>query len=424
MNSVPISTSDEQLSVTAYGEPDRTVSGKTHQGFWSQHPQRADALLAAGYALPAVAASVLVPLYSSADWISPTPWALGIVGALTPVAAGVALLFRRRAPLQALVVTTVMMLITFSHPADFASVAVACALYSTAVYRSAAMAWVGFGGSSAALLLVSLVTSPSASVFWDSGQIVIVLAVGVLVGLVVSGRRSYVRSLIERAEQLKRERDQQALLAAAAERASIAREMHDIVSHSLTVMITLAHGAAEMGKIDPDRATGAMRQVAQTGITALADLRRMLGVLEITPDAPGHAAIAPQPNVAALPALFERFRAAGLPVTATSSGVPPEDLGQQLAIYRLIQESLTNSLKHASGANTVTVALEYSQGAVSILVDDDGHAPALGTRAGGRGLLGMHERVALYGGTIHAGPKPNGGWRVRAQFRLAAGATA
>jgi len=315
-----------------------------------------------------------------------------------------------------------MMLITFSHPADFASVAVACALYSTAVYRSAAIAWVGFGGASAALLLVSMVISRSAGAFWDSGQIVVVLAIGVLVGMAVSGRRSYVSSLIERAEQLRRERDQQALLAAAAERASIAREMHDIISHSLTVMIALAHGSAEMGKIDPTQATRAMRQVAQTGTIALADLRRILGVLEGAPDAPGHAATTPQPNVAALPALIDRFRAAGLPVTATSSGIPPEDLGQQLAIYRLIQESLTNSLKHASGARHVAVALVYAQGAVTILVEDDGHAPAQGTRAGGRGLLGMQERVALYGGSVHSGPNPNGGWRVRAQFRLAAGA--
>lgn len=422
MNTVPRPASGEHRPVSAYGRADGPASGRTRHEFWSQHPQHADALIAAGYAIPAVAVSVLL-LLNSGDATAATTPAFGIAAAFTPIAAGVALLFRRRAPLLVLVVTTLMMLITFSHPADFASVAVACALYSTAVYRSAAIAWVGFGSASAALLLISLVISPSASAFWDSSQIVVVLAIGVLVGMAVSARRSYVSSLIERAEQLRRERDQQALLAGAAERASIAREMHDIVSHSLTVMIALAHGSAEMGMIDPTQATRAMRQVAQTGTTALADLRRILGVLESTPDAPGHAATTPQPNVAALPALIDRFRAAGLPVTATSSGIPPEDLGQQLAIYRLIQESLTNSLKHASGARHVTVAVGYAQGAVTILVEDDGQAPAQGTRAGGRGLLGMQERVALYGGSIHSGPNPNGGWRVRAQFRLAAGAT-
>jgi signal transduction histidine kinase len=417
MITVPTHAPDNQLPVQAHRQADRSSSGRTHHGFWSQHPRLTDALIATAYVVPAVAASVLFLISSGGASAS------GIPGVLTPMAAGVALFFRRRAPLHVLLVTSVMMLITFSHPADFASIAVACALYSTTVYRSAAIAWVGFGAASAALLLVSLVISPSPSVFLDSGQIVIVLASGVFIGMAVSGRRSYVSSLIERAEQLTRERDQQSLLAAAAERALITREMHDIVSHSLTVMVALAHGSAELGKIDPGRATDAMRQVAQTGTTALADLRRLLGVLERGSDPPGHAATTPKPDVTALPALIARFQTAGLPVTASSSGTPPEDLGQQLAIYRLIQESLTNSLKHASGVQQVTVAIEYAQGGVTILVDDDGQAPTQSAHTGGRGLIGMQERVALYGGRIQSGPKANGGWRVQAQFRLAAGAT-
>ena len=421
MTAAPTPALIEQMNVARDGQAGQPSSGRAKLGFWSRHPLRTDVLVAAGYAVPAVAAYVLF-LVNSDDGSAAAGSALGIAGTLPPIVSGVALLFRRRAPLSVLVVTAVMVLVTFSHPADFASVAVACALYSTAVYRSAVSAWVGFGCASAALLLVSLAISPSASAFWDSNQIVIVLVMGVLVGMAVRSRRSYVGSLIERGEQLVRERDQQALLAAAAERALIAREMHDIVSHSLTVMVALANGSAEMGRTNPERATGAMRQVAQTGTTALADLRRMLGVLETTSTAPGNAETAPQPGVAALPELLERFRDAGLPVAATSSGIPPEDLGQQLAIYRLVQESLTNSMKHASGAQRVTVAIEYSRGAVSVVVDDDGGTSAHGARPGGRGLIGMQERVALYGGSVHAGSRPNGGWRVQAQFPLAAGA--
>ena len=416
MITVPTHASDKQLPVLAHVRADLPPSGITTLGIWSQHPRRADVVIASGYAVTGVAASVLSLASSTAGSAVSV---LDIAGTLAPFAAGVALLFRRRAPLPVLAATSAVMLLTFSRPADFASVAVACALYSTAVYRSASSAWVGFGGASAALLLISLVTSPSASVFWSSGQIVFVLAAGVLIGMVVSGRRRYVSALIERAEQLKRERDQHALLAAAAERASIAREMHDIVSHSLTVMVALAHGSAELGKTNSERATGAMRQVAQTGTTALADLRRILGVLESTPAPSGNATTSPQPNVTALPALFDRFREVGLPVTATSSGIPPEDLGQQLAIYRLIQEALTNALKHATGARRVTVAIGYERSAITILVDDDGQSPAQKERSGGRGLMGMQERVGLYAGSLQAGPKLNGGWRVQAHFRRA-----
>lgn len=417
MIATPSFTSSDQM---AGAEPAFEVpAGSARNGYWRSHPRLADALVAAAYAVAAVAANLLFLEGASGD----SAEALGVTGIVTALVAGVALQFRRRTPLIALVVTTSMMLITFSHSADFASVAVACALYSTAVYRSARSAWIGFGCASAALLLTSLTVSQSMTAFWDSSQIVIVLAVGVLIGLAAGDRRRYVSSLIGRAEQLVRERDQQAQLAAAAERASIAREMHDIVSHSLTVMVSLAYGSAELGKTDPNRATAAMRQVAQTGSTALADLRRILGVLHSTSETPDHVATAPQPGVAALPALFDRFRDAGLPLTATVAGAPPADPGQQLAIYRLVQEALTNSLKHASGAQRVTAAIEFSRGAVAISVDDDGRAVGLRDRHTGRGLIGMSERAALYGGSLDTGPNPHGGWSVHAQFPLAPGAT-
>lgn len=423
MMTEPASTADVRES-GAIADPsvEHATPGRTRLRVSGSYSRRTDFLIAAGYAVPAVTLSPLL-FTSPGDAPLPVTWLPGIVDVLGPVVAGVALLFRRRAPLPVLVITAAMMLITFSRPWDFASVAVAVALYSIVVHWSITAAWVAFGGSSAALLLMSAVVSPSATVFWESTQIVGVLAIGVVIGMAARARRTHVSSLLERVEQVKRERDQQVLLAAAAERASIAREMHDIVSHSLTVMVTLAHGSAEQAKIDPERAAGAMRQVAKTGTTALADLRRMLGVLDSSPRESAGAAIAPQPDVAALPALIEQFRDAGLPVTMTSSGVPPEDRGLQLSIYRLVQESLTNALKHATGVRHVTVVIEYGRGAVNIRVEDDGQAPTQRDRPGGRGLIGMKERIALYGGSVHAESKPGGGWRVKAQIPTAGSST-
>ncbi|MET3922725.1 histidine kinase [Arthrobacter sp. UYEF20] len=318
--------------------------------------------------------------------------------------------------MSSLAATAGVMLITFSVPASFAAVAAAMALYAVAVYRSARHAVFGLLGTSA-ILLVAAALQPWSMV--DLGQAVqatIVLVIATLIGLNVRTRRGYVNALVDRADRLIREREHLASIAAAAERNAIAREMHDIVSHGLAVMISLAHGSAEIASTDPARAVQAMRQVAETGRVAVADMRRMLGVLDEGNTGDLAGAVAPSPGVAEVPDLVELFRSAGLPVVLHSAGLPPGDPGIQLAIYRVIQEGLTNALKYARAATAVTVRAQFSAQAIMVSVTDDGQPVLFRADHAGRGVVGMRERVELYGGTLRAGPLGNGGWSVTARF--------
>jgi signal transduction histidine kinase len=242
------------------------------------------------------------------------------------------------------------------------------------------------------------------------------LAATVLLGLTVRTRQAYVGELEERAVRLERERDQQARIATAAERARIARDLHDVVAHNLAVMITLADGAAVAMRRRPDQAAEAVAGVATTGRQALAEMRRLLGVLQDDDDG-----TAPQPGLADVGSLVAQVRAAGLPVTLTESGTPGAwGPGAGLAVYRIVQEALTNTLKHTGPGVTAEVALRHAGDGIEVEVTDDGgHRDGPGsTGDGGRGLGGMAERAAAYGGELHAGPRADGpGWRVRARLR-------
>jgi signal transduction histidine kinase len=234
----------------------------------------------------------------------------------------------------------------------------------------------------------------------------------VVIGVNVRTRRAYLAALEERAAQLERDRDQQGQLAAAAERARIAREMHDIVAHNLSVMVALADGAGFMAASNPARSIGAMAHVSKTGRHALGEMRRLLGVLRDD----GAAALAPQPGLADLDALLERVRAAGLRVTLQVSGRPIAlGSGAELTVYRLVQEALTNTLKHAGPDAQATVRLSYEDDGIDVEVADDGSGRTL-VSAGGQGLPGMRERAAVYGGAIEAGPAATGGWRVHTRL--------
>jgi signal transduction histidine kinase len=292
-------------------------------------------------------------------------------------------------------------------------------VYSLAVYRSNAAAWIGAavleGASTLYVWLVSPLgttrTLAHAPAQWASVY-GIELLIGLAIGITVGNRRRYLGALIDRARQLARERDQQALLAAVAERARIARDMHDVVSHSLTVMITLAEGSAAAAETDAARAAAAMRQVADTGREALSGMREMLGVLGGGDD----AVLAPQPSAADLPALVERFRGLGLPIELKQEGELPAEPGLQLAVYRIVQEGLTNALRYSHGPTKVAVLIDAQGDSVEVVVDDDGlpgmPTPSVGAR---RGLLGLAERVSALGGTLASGHHDNGGgWRLSA----------
>jgi signal transduction histidine kinase len=243
-------------------------------------------------------------------------------------------------------------------------------------------------------------------------------AAGVL-GITVRQRRALMASLHERATQLEIERDQQGRLAAAAERARIAREMHDIVAHNLSVIIALADGAGYAIDTSPQRAAEATERVAATGRQALVEMRRLLGVLR---EDAGEQPLAPLPSLDRLDGLLAQMNAAGIPVTMDLDGDPhslPE--GIQLAVFRVAQEALTNTLKHAARPTSAHLAMRCRSGAVDLEVSDTGGAEPVtasaGTTGSGRGLRGMRERAAAYGGRLDAGPVPDGGWRVHLRLQ-------
>src|SRR5215472_4056753 len=249
------------------------------------------------------------------------------------------------------------------------------------------------------------------------------VAAAVGLGLYSAARRAWLAELQDRADRLERERDQQGALAAAAERARIAREMHDVVAHHLTVMVTLSEAAAAASASSPERAAEVMRSVSATGRRALADTRRLLGVLRQGPGDGSAAALAPVPDLTQLDALIEEVRSAGLETTLQVSGQAPDvPAGVQLTVYRLVQEALTNTLKHGGTGARATVRLRYLPGELRVDIDDDGAgATAPAPASVGGGLIGMQERIHAYGGDVRAGPRQPGGWNVSARLRLDGG---
>jgi signal transduction histidine kinase len=186
--------------------------------------------------------------------------------------------------------------------------------------------------------------------------------------------------------------------------------MHDIVAHNLSVMIALAEGATYAMDTSPERAAEAIQRVSATGREALVEMRRLLGVLR---DESSAHPLEPQPSLGRLDELLARVHAAGIPVTMDLDGDPHELAdGVQLTVFRVAQEALTNTLKHADRPTRAHLALSCRPGAVELEVTDTGNGQAVAASSQGRGLHGMRERAATYGGKLEAGPRPHGGWRV------------
>jgi signal transduction histidine kinase len=395
--------------------------------FWARHPRLTDGLIAGFYFVPAFGATLIEGM-----GLEPQPAWLIVLQLAAIVAISAALvLFRRSNPLVLLGIAWVAFIAVGPFD-ELDMIPFLLGLYAVAVYVSSRAAWIGLGvtvvvGTVSSLLSTWVQGTPTIEPFatdpWSAAvQIALASFIATLIGVTVGNRRRYLNALIARAHDLARERDQQAQLATAVERSRIAREMHDIVSHSLTVMVTLADGSAATAERDPSRAAEAMRHVAENGRTALDDMRRMLGVLAEPAVLP--AELAPQPGTAALPALIESFRAAGMPVRLTTSGPNVADPNLQLTIYRIVQEALTNAFRYAAGATRVDVDLDHRDSEVLVTVTDNAAAPSIpDLESGGLGLVGMRERVALYGGSLEAGPRAGHGWRVSAVLQTDAGAT-
>ena len=374
---------------------------------------------------------------------------LVLVTVLRILAVAAALLFRRRYPMTGLVITTLALFGEQGMQGLANSVALLFLLYAVPVYRSVAAGWVGYGIAVVGSLLVYAADLRRDSAQFETGPAGVISAdpvvttsvaefVGiavmtvfwylaiVMLGINLGNRRRYVEAIIDRAHQLARERDQMARLAVAEERSRIAREMHDIVAHSVSVMIALSEGASRAVRAAPDAAADAMERSAETGRTALAEMRRLLGALQ----GPGEsgADLVPQPGISELPGLVQGFREAGLEVTL-DAGAGLGDRGQELAVYRVVQEGLTNVLRYAGRGARAEVCVRATERGTTVEVRDhgrpagsEGAMPGLGS---GRGLAGLAERVRVFGGSIESGhvpPHEGRGWRVRATFPVNAAA--
>lgn len=401
--------------------------------FWARHPWVTDSLVAGLYLVPMVIGLGLEAVGAVPE-SRPAPMiALNLI---VVIAMSGALLFRRHAPLIVLTVSWLGLLIAYPDFGQGDTLPVLFALYAVAVYRSVRAAWIGLAISAGVGAVGAFLHSGSLNTFWvdTSVQYAIIMLAVTLVGINIGNRKRYVAAIIDRAAQLARERDQQAQLARISERSRIAREMHDIIAHSLSVMVALADGADAIAEKDPARSREAMREVAATGRGSLVEMRRLLGVLadEDETDAAIAAALTasvasadaqvspllePQPGVGQLADLVESFRSAGLPTRLEMTGQMPTNPGIQLTLYRIVQESLTNALRYSLHPTMVTVRVNSSPARLEVVVSDDGRQrPNSPSQGSGRGIVGMRERVALYGGTLDAGRSPGGGWRVRASM--------
>jgi signal transduction histidine kinase len=415
---------------------------RSFYGWMRGHPLVVDSMLAIAVAV----------LGLSAVGMRRVPLAVAL---LFVVAMSAPIALRRRYPVGAFAaVVAVGGLEVLALPRPFGSdFAVVIMLYTVAAYRPRRVSVIALAICMAGSLVAISVWMHVVASLWAFAGVAAVFSgpalLAWLLGDSMQWRRSYYRGLEERAARAERERDAQAQIAVAAERARIARELHDVVAHHVSVMVVQADGAAFALETSPARTRESLTAISRTGRQALTEMRRLLGVLRSADDEGG--VLAPQPGVEQLGGLLEQARAAGLPVSFAVEGVPrPLSAGAALAAYRIVQESLTNARKHGGPAVTASVLLRFCQDGLVIKVTDDGRrraGPVAVPRAGagnaaggagaggaadaasggdagtgdgqGHGLIGMRERVEVFGGTVSAGPCP-GGWRVTATLPLPA----
>jgi len=354
-----------------------------------------DALLAVVLLAGSVAALMLGPREGTR-----ASTALGVALLLV---ATVPLALRRRAPL---VVATIAVasdaLLTSLGYQTTGGFAVAIALYTAAAYRPR---------EQLIPVLVPLAAVEAVAFFIDDANWVeVLLGVTFAAGIPIA----IGRNVFNRRARIVRDRELAAREAVTAERARIARELHDVVAHHMSVMVVQAGAARAVADTDPTAAAEALRQIEGSGRAGLTEMRRLLEILKS--DEPDGTR-APQPGLDRLDDLLDGMRATGLPVEAVVEGSPrPLPQAVDLSAYRIVQEALTNTLKHAGEAHA-RVLLRYRPDALEIEVADDGRG-ALESDGGGQGLIGMRERVQLFGGTLESGPRPGGGFVVRARLSL------
>jgi len=299
-------------------------------------------------------------------------------------------------------------------PMDLAAPITLYTLASLTASRRTGMAALGAG-----LLALASVTWIRGSPFNDVAVPALLLGIAWALGDNTRTGRLHLAAVEERARDLRRDRDQRAQLAIAAERARITRDLHDVVAHGISVMVLQAQGAATALRSHPDRTATALDNITATGRDSLTELRRLLGLNRPDPDEP--APLSPQPGIGALPALIDQVRDAGTPVTLRVEGEPiPLPAGVDLSVYRIVQEALTNTLKHAGTGARVEVRLTFGSTRFEVDVTDDGRGTANAAlpTTNGNGLRGIAERVAALGGTVSVGPRKQGGFAVHARLPI------
>lgn len=376
--------------------------------FWARHPIIADVLLL----LVCVALSLLPAATFGRD--QPNPYAAGLSTAapVLIVVACASLLWRRRVPLVPFIASFAVEAIFLFAELPMGTPLILITGYSLAVYRSARLAWAGLGIAVASLAafagLLTLLGIATVQIAVNTTVSAVVLGlIGTLIGVNVGGRKRYLDAVIDRSRQLLVERDQQAQLAAAAERARIAREMHDIVSHSLTVIVALSEGAAATS--DPAQARVAASSAADTARGALTEMRAMLGVLRADDSPLPLAPLAPTPPHDTVSAAQH----AGYPVAIAVTGEAEVSPTTAHAVGRIVQEGVTNAMRHAPAASRIAVRLAYTADDVQIEIVNDGvDRDDIGRS--GFGLRGLAERAAHAGGSLTSMPTGDGRWILHA----------
>ncbi|MBB2913765.1 signal transduction histidine kinase [Streptosporangium becharense] len=400
----------------------RNTTGSLRARF-REHPRACDAALAVALAVAAVPCAYVTPLFGAAPPREPDALSLTLIvaGCLSaalrggrPFLALTLVCLAQIAPAMTGRSTSLLWLVTL------------VLVYSIAAHRGLAVSL----GAPALGLAAHLASAALGGRLGDVRAhlpVAVLIAAAWIVGRNVRLRRAYQAELGDRARRMERAREADRRAARAEERSRIARELHDVVAHHVSVMTVQASAARRVLAADPGRAGEALSAIEELGRTAMTEMRSMVGVLR-TDAAPAERT--PQPGVAEIPALVDQMSEAGLRTRLCVEGEPGTlSPGVDLAAYRLVQEALTNSLRHAGPRARAWVTLRHGPGELTVRVEDDGRGPATrdpgagpdidpDAEPGGHGLTGIRERVALYGGILRIGPRPGGGFEVNARFPL------
>jgi len=367
-----------------------------------------------------VALLAVADVATAADNTEPWQRPVDALAYVLVLAGSVSLYWRRRAPILVLAFVTIVIVIVYLREyGAFLSVLGLPALYAVAAHEQhRRRAWWAVVIATVALMgaaSVSVLDQPDGFAYLTAVSMIGFLAAAVAAGVIIRNRERIFVDTELRAAQAEADRIAEAERAVIRERSRIAREMHDVVAHGMSVIAVQAAAGREIVHTNPDKAAEVFERIESVGREALAELRRMLGVLRETGDEQN--ALTPQPGIADIQTAVEQSSASGVPTSLVVDGTErPLAPGVELAAYRIVQEALTNVRKHAGATASAAVRLTYEPQALVVDVHDDGRGAvsALAQTGAGHGLIGMRERVDIYGGELTSGPRTGGGFGVRA----------